>query len=558
MRLAIAAFVLLIAASSEGATIAASSCSRADVGTAVTASSNGDTVTIPAGTCVWTSGLTIAKAITLQGAGIGNTIIQDGIVARTTLIEWTLVANLNSRMTGIEFEDASGGADNTNGVIKITGANTDARRMRIDHVRFDDLHGFSVFAQDVLGVFDNNEYYQNHNCSCVFIYVYHENWDGVTNSDASWSDPPNLGSEEFLFLESSTFEYIFTPHRQYAITDAYRGARYIVRYNTIKNAWVELHGTDSGGRKRGARAVEIYNNVFTCTLGEFCNLVANYRSGTGVIQNNTTTNYTSPAIALSVYRVFYPFDPWGAGDGTNSWDINLGGGPFASGTATGGSTGTLVDSGASFSGLTGYVVRRTSCTGYCHSIITSHTGTQLNFVDGGGYPALITGTVAASPAPTTTTATVSGGGVTGFTVGENIKIPCSGGVVRRVTANTAGAITWTPAATAPSASDVICEADLTFVSGEGYQIYKPLELLDQPGRGQGTQLSGESPTPANDQVDEPIYECNNGDIAFSVSYPVQIRENEHWFADTCKPGYTPYAYPHPLVGSPPVRLRVRQ
>ena len=63
----------------EATTITAGSPSRIDVITAVSSAVNGDTVIIPAGTSTWTSGLTINKAITLQGNGIGNTIIKDGL-----------------------------------------------------------------------------------------------------------------------------------------------------------------------------------------------------------------------------------------------------------------------------------------------------------------------------------------------------------------------------------------------------------------------------------------------------------------------------------------------
>ncbi len=38
---------------------------------------NGDTIRIPAGTFTWTSKVTVTKAITLQGAGAGTTIIDD-------------------------------------------------------------------------------------------------------------------------------------------------------------------------------------------------------------------------------------------------------------------------------------------------------------------------------------------------------------------------------------------------------------------------------------------------------------------------------------------------
>src|SRR5262249_49396910 len=52
--------------------------------------SNGDTVTMPPGTFTWTSGVTLTKSITLQGAGVGHTIIRDAVGnnAHKALINW--------------------------------------------------------------------------------------------------------------------------------------------------------------------------------------------------------------------------------------------------------------------------------------------------------------------------------------------------------------------------------------------------------------------------------------------------------------------------------------
>jgi len=56
-------------------TIKASTCSTSDVQTAINAAAGGDTVTIPAGTCTWTSGVTISgKGISVQGSGSGRII----------------------------------------------------------------------------------------------------------------------------------------------------------------------------------------------------------------------------------------------------------------------------------------------------------------------------------------------------------------------------------------------------------------------------------------------------------------------------------------------------
>ena len=59
----------------QAAVINAAGCSQADVQAAINSASSGDIVAIPAGTCTWTNGITLSKRITLQGNGVGSTII---------------------------------------------------------------------------------------------------------------------------------------------------------------------------------------------------------------------------------------------------------------------------------------------------------------------------------------------------------------------------------------------------------------------------------------------------------------------------------------------------
>src|ERR1700746_237618 len=84
----------------EAATINAASPSFTAVNTAIALAANGDTVVIPAGTATWTSSLIIGKAITLQGAGVGQTIIKDDCQGNTQVLLWTVPANFASRLTG--------------------------------------------------------------------------------------------------------------------------------------------------------------------------------------------------------------------------------------------------------------------------------------------------------------------------------------------------------------------------------------------------------------------------------------------------------------------------
>ena len=64
--------IIFLSIASPSFATTASSCSLADVRTAVTATARGGTVTVPAGSCNLNDTLTVPKAITIQGAGTSN------------------------------------------------------------------------------------------------------------------------------------------------------------------------------------------------------------------------------------------------------------------------------------------------------------------------------------------------------------------------------------------------------------------------------------------------------------------------------------------------------
>src|SRR6185436_16195758 len=55
------------------------SCSQADVQDKIDDATHGDTVEIPAGTCTWSTQVTVNYGITLTGAGQTSTIIKDNV-----------------------------------------------------------------------------------------------------------------------------------------------------------------------------------------------------------------------------------------------------------------------------------------------------------------------------------------------------------------------------------------------------------------------------------------------------------------------------------------------
>jgi hypothetical protein len=461
-----------------GATVYHSDGSVASVQGLHNAALNGDTITLPAGTFTWTTRLNLNKAITLQGAGIGATIIRDAVQSGS-LISWTLTPGHPSRMTGIEFQDGGRGST-IPGILTVTGSNTNGSTFRMDHCKLNDLNGYPVF-DTLLGVIDHCTFVIS-NKQRTAMFIYGNRWNNQSFGDGSWAAPTNFGSSAFLFLEDNNF--VNNGSANAPVTDAYGGARFVVRHNTIFNSFVTNHGTESTGRIRGGRAVEVYRNTFTGTnLNRF---VGGLRSGIALFHDNNISGYTNnPIFTLTNFRNYFPFTPWAGADGTNTWDVNE---PnvFFTGTAASNSSGTTVTvPGVNWTPnqWAGYTIRRTSDV--CNSgsltfaFIDSNTANTITYTDNGGYP-------------------------------------------------------WIPT--------------MSFCAGDTLEIRRVDHALDQPGRAVGSLITGDPPIrPANwnSQVTEPCYAWNNGAARFNGG--PGVRASVHYFNNTPMPGYSEYTYPHPLV-----------
>jgi len=445
---------------------------------------NGDTITLPAGTFTWSTTLTINKAITLQGAGIGATIIRDN-AHNVKLIDCSLVASRLTRITGIEFQD--GGRTPTaaapGGIIHIEGSNTNGSRFRFDHCKWTGLNGFFV-PNTVIGVVDHNIVTVGNHVN-EWMYPYGSAWNGAAYGDGSWAAPANYGSSQFLFIEDNTFTCTRTT-LQGTLTDGFNGARFVVRHNNINNFVIGNHGTESPGRGRSSRAMEIYNNQIDCHhVNRF---VSGDRGGGELFHDNTITNCggASTLATLSAFRMIAPFFQWGGADGTNGWDKNNLSNPFYSGTAVSAGNLTVTASGSPWAvnHWAGYTIQKTSGSGG-FAYIHSNTANTINF--GPGF-----------------------------------------------------------------------NSNLSFTAGDTFKINKVDQSIDQPGVGQSTLLSGDNPTPPPNwnQVVEPCYIWNNttdGQPFNTFSAETSnIKQGVNYFNNMAMPGYTEYAYPHPLVtGQPP-------
>jgi hypothetical protein len=275
---------------------------------------NGDTITLPAGSFTWSTGVYIIKAITIQGAGIGSSIIVSNVAYGFNNSPIFVNAAGSVRITGLTCLD---GDNDSNGFIQITSAG-----FRVDHCAFTHLTQRGVWAYSTAsswGVIDH----------CTFDKL-SGSPQGVSvfgDGDDAWSRPLALGTDQAVYIEDCTFSW---PSLGDSALDIYGGGRAVFRHNRVTNANVGCHGLDSGGY-RSALSWEIYSNTFNVTNSlprQFF-----FRGGTGVVFDNTvrsTYQFISTNIVLTCYRatgtcIFEEYIPWGFVTGSNPYDGNTDG-----------------------------------------------------------------------------------------------------------------------------------------------------------------------------------------------------------------------------------------
>ena len=264
------------------------------------------------------------------------------------------------RLSGFTFRYGSATTHADNGGVHLTGNCPSAR---IDHCHFDQLYAnpFIMTHGQIYGVVDH----------CVLderprsltFQVWHDGWGGHSFGDGSWADAAYFGSEKFLFIEDNTFRNA-NGYKSNGI-DAYAGARYVARHNYLVDTPIGGHGTESSGRFRGVRAIEIYNNTCVWSLVE---PRGQLRSGTMLEFNNLWAgkeDRRGKGTHLTCYREFRHFPFWGGANGNNRLDSNDSHGLYASGKHTGGNNSTtlvVANAGWEVNQWAGFSITNTSQT----------------------------------------------------------------------------------------------------------------------------------------------------------------------------------------------------
>lgn len=276
---ALSVMVLLLAASADAdPQHTATGCTYPEVNAAVTAAVDGDVVIVPAcpAGVTWTSTLTYSKAISLQGAGIGNTVINSsGLI----LVVTPGAGAAHSRISGFTF----------NGPIRFDAPTNSLYWIRVDHNRI-------VRTNQSIGTFDNHIWGTSrilidhnqlvHNGSTdIRFWIF----DGQNGYDvAVWREESAIGTTNAVFIEDNSFENVTVQSGNEMAFQIWWAGRVVFRYNTVRNFAIDAHDY-RGSSQRGARSWEIYRNTWTNDSG-FDPPWMHFRGGTGVIHNNTFTD----------------------------------------------------------------------------------------------------------------------------------------------------------------------------------------------------------------------------------------------------------------------------
>ncbi len=561
-------------------TIDAASCSESAVQTAISNASSGYTVVIPSGTCTWTSELSITTPITLTGTGTPNSGSgTTGAATPSTII----IDNGGSSNPLMLFEPSYGSPDVRLSMLAIDPYSTSTALtdpiwiegacaaggcpyVRIDNLTFG-LNTYwseggngsnaeaGILAENVFGVVDHNtigsiatpannfELFNAQLGSYLGIGQYGDN---------SWVQPDSFGGANNLYAENNLdYDAGYLP-----MTDAEQdsefairgGSRVVARDNVLHQGsgntggygLFQDHGTDSGGRARGSREAEVYDNFIYCdgTTTNCSGVDGALRSGTGLFFGNSFTSAlgSGPWVSLALYRndtaSWSPFSP-NCG-GFDPWDNNDNASVSSVYTITSTSTGAINDTSAGWTagqfapvaGSNAYLFYDvTASANPVVAAITGNTATQLSLgAFTGGTPSpgdtfVIVGSHLYYAGTVTAVSGTGGTGNTGMTNSAanfgstNSLIPsgapysvfdATGGWGGEISGNTSTTIT---------VQGYIGYGPYGFSVSDTYWVTRATVCIDQPTRGQQTSsmLSGLpiSPIGVVTESIDPVYQWDD-------------------------------------------------
>lgn len=306
-------FNTVFVSSGGAAIINARSCSNTDVQSAITSATSGDTVNVPAGTCIWTSTVSWQnKGINLIGAGSGTGGTQINSAVSPISSNVYGVTTNRSRISGFRFY--------------VTGSVESAIIMkgqgwRIDHNSIENHTGgslYSVYADGAntngvqpYGLIDNNYAYE----SRIFV----RNAGSLSAMNIAWADDSAIGTGNAVYFEDNIVNRSYSTNGVFI--DANYGGKFVYRYNTMYGPH-EMHAHSVQMElKRATRSWEIYGNLYNSPSTSEAMFI---RGGTGMIFGNYISGSSKYSIAFdNVRNSLTAPNPVGKCDGSSAWDGNI-------------------------------------------------------------------------------------------------------------------------------------------------------------------------------------------------------------------------------------------
>ena len=258
----------------------AATCSQANVASAISASSAGDRVLVPAGTCSWSGNISFS-GIQVIGAGSDPST---GTIITTGAATLTKHASEYTRISGFRF---------TGTARHVSIGGTASNKMAIiDHCYLFTNGGdgsSTMLGITVNGVLvHNNQFVATTATSAdVFNILTSEDW-----SAAQTMGTADTTGERNIYFEDNTFLNILE-----TAPDGDEGGRYVFRHNTWTDSSLVFHsgGPVNDTSQAGHRHFEIYDNTFVRVSNSVAvNKWVWARGGTGVIANNAMDRADSP------------------------------------------------------------------------------------------------------------------------------------------------------------------------------------------------------------------------------------------------------------------------
>ncbi len=270
-------------------------CTRAAIASAVSAATNGQTVTVSAGSTSFTSAVDIpnTKYITVDGsAGCTITNSPAFTVEPSTAGE--------TRITGFTFTGPGGNPPSTSVYFQNTSTSTST--WRLDHNTFNNASGGTYIAVSGLGpgLMDHNTIQAAPASEPIHLLA------AGPGSNAGWTDNITPGGPLMVFIEDNTFTVSSSSNFCSAV-EGYYGSRMVFRHNTMNFCQVDQHGTAGAV---GVRWYEIYDNTFNVPSGFNQCCVVVLRAGAGVVWGNTKTGSGTLASSTAMQVSEEDTGPW--------------------------------------------------------------------------------------------------------------------------------------------------------------------------------------------------------------------------------------------------------